>query len=293
MKTADFEHYLRDEKHFSPHTIMAYLNDITCFADFIRVRFEIEEEKGVSAQMVRDWILTLSNNGMSARTICRKIASLRTFFHYLVREQTIIHNPMEKITAPKIKQRNPIYIQQNDISRILNNEIAEEDEFLQLRDNLILELFYATGVRQAEILQIKESDFDFAIGYVRILGKRQKERIIPMHNKLLKQVEAYIKAKQEHGATCEQLIIDKHNNPMSRHQIYYLIHRLLASANVEQKSPHILRHTFATHLLNNGADINSIKELLGHSSLEATKVYTHNSIEDLKRVYKQAHPHAE
>ncbi|MDR0789698.1 MAG: tyrosine-type recombinase/integrase [Bacteroidales bacterium] len=263
------------------------------FYDFLAVTFETTDAKDVSASMVKDWMLLLSQNGISARSICRKIASLRAFFKFLEENESIIHNPMVKIIQPKVSKRNPVYIQQEDISRLLKNEKQEEDPFFELRDELILELFYATGIRQAELLTIKETDIDFGNGYVRIFGKRRKERIIPLHRDLAQQIEQYISQRKLRGVACEALFVNKKLQPLTKFQLYSLIHQMLCTANVEKKSPHVLRHTFATHLLNEGADINSIKELLGHSSLSATQVYTHNSIEDLKRAYKQAHPRAE
>jgi integrase/recombinase XerC len=272
---------------------LAYLADIATFGDFVEITFDISNANQVSAQMVRDWMMDLSQKGISARSICRKIASLRTFFHYLEKNEAIINNPMLKILTPKISKRNPVYLQEYDINRILHQPAAESDPFFELRDSIILELFYATGIRQAEMLGIKEMDIDFSNAYIRIFGKRSKERIIPLHQQLLKKLEHYIEQKNAKDVTCDNLFVNKEFKPLTKMQLYTLIKRLLSIANVEKKSPHVLRHTFATHLLNEGADLNSIKELLGHSSLSATQVYTHNSIEDLKKAYKQAHPRAE
>ena len=293
METGDFELFLRNERNYSEHTIAAYLSDINSFDDFLVITFEITEARDVSAQMVRDWMLLLSRNGICSRSICRKIASLRTFFKYLLENEAIDHNPMIKVVQPKIGNRSPVYVQQEDMNSLLDEEKKEEDPFLKLRNNLILELFYASGIRQAELLAIKETDIDFGSGHVRIFGKRQKERIIPLHCDLLQQLEQYINQRNEKGICCKELLVDKKHRPLTKFQLYYLVRQMLYSANTEKKSPHVLRHTFATHLLNEGADLNTIKELLGHSSLSATQVYTHNSIEDLKREYERSHPRAE
>ncbi|MDR1724878.1 MAG: tyrosine-type recombinase/integrase [Bacteroidales bacterium] len=293
MKTVDFERYLKNEKNYSEHTIEAYMTDILAFESFVAKTFETDDETKISTQMVRDWIMNLSENGITARSICRKIASLRKYFLYLEQKEVITINPMLKILPPKISKRNPVYIQKEDINHILTSPIADDNAFLQLRDLIILELFYATGIRQSEMLKIKERDIDFDNAYVKIWGKRSKERIIPLHKDLLNLLQQYISQRKAQNVDCEPLFVDKKLNPLTKDKLYNLIKRLLYVSNVEKKSPHVLRHTFATHLLNEGADINSIKELLGHSSLNATQVYTHNSIEDLKKAYKQAHPHAD
>ncbi|MDR1846702.1 MAG: tyrosine-type recombinase/integrase [Bacteroidales bacterium] len=293
MKTADFEHYLTIEHNYSQHTIAAYLADITSFADFVAVNFDVMEADEVSVQMIRDWMMYLNEKGITARSICRKIASLRTYFHFLEATEVLKHNPMLKLLLPKVVKRNPVYIQAGDMTHILSHETVEKDSFLALRNDIILELFYATGIRQAEMLGIKQQDIYFGNAFIKIFGKRRKERIIPLHPHLLKRLEAYIKERKERGVTCEQLLVDKDLQPLTKNQLYYIVKQLLAMANTEKKSPHVLRHTFATHLLNEGSDINSIKELLGHSSLNATQVYSHNSIEDLKKAYKQSHPRSE
>ena len=289
MQKNDFINYLKAEKRFSPHTITSYNNDISQFASFVEVEYGIKNEiLGITFKMVRSWVAFLLEKGISPRSVNRKISTLKTYFKFFIRQGVIVDSPMTRIVSPKSKKRLPSFIEENQIAKLLD-EVQFDKGFVGFRDKLIIELFYVTGIRLSELINIKISDIDFNIGTVKVLGKRNKERIIPLTNSILHEIKIFI----DKNYLSNYLITTSKGKKAYTKLVYRIVNKYIGKiSSINKKSPHILRHTFATHMLNNGADINAIKELLGHANLSATQVYTHNTIEKLKSVYKQAHPRA-
>jgi integrase/recombinase XerC len=292
VKLDEFINYLITEKHYSTHTVTAYSTDLRQFEKYIKAYFDKDEAKDVNSDMIRDWIMQLSDNKLSNRSINRKIVSLRAYFHYLIKNQELEKNPLLKILPVKSSKRNPIFIMEEDMDTIINN-LEYDNNFFGTRDKLIIYLLYATGIRKAELLNLEESDFYLSKKEIRIFGKRRKERIIPIGNQIIDLVKEYTKQKKELAVVEKKLFINEDYSNLSITQLDKIVKKYLSVTNIERKSPHILRHTFATHLMNEGADIMNVKELLGHQSLEATQIYAHNTIERLKNVYKQKHPRSE
>lgn len=281
--------YLSSEKRFSEHTIKSYTTDLKQFTSFLSSEFQIIDEiNEISFQIIRTWIASLLEKGINPRSVNRKISTLKTYFKFLIREGELVENPMMKVVAPKSKKRLPVFIEEDQIASLLN-EVQFEKGFVGQRNKLIIELFYVTGIRLSELINIKISDVDFNNQSIKVLGKRNKERIIPLSSNVVNDLNIFIENNQKNKYLFTNLEGDKLYNKL----VYRLVNKYIGEiSSVNKKSPHILRHTFATHMLNNGADINAIKELLGHANLSATQVYTHNTIEKLKTVYKQAHPRA-
>jgi integrase/recombinase XerC len=281
--------YLSSEKRFSEHTIKSYTTDLKQFTSFLSSEFQIIDEiNEISFQIIRTWIASLLEKGLSPRSVNRKISTLKTYFKFLIREGKLIENPMMKVVAPKSKKRLPVFIEEDQIASLLN-EVQFEEGFVGQRNKLIIELFYVTGIRLSELINIKISDVDFNNQSIKVLGKRNKERIIPLSSTTINSLNNFIENNQKNHF----LFTNLDGMKLYTKLVYRLVNKYIAKiSSVNKKSPHILRHTFATHMLNNGADINAIKELLGHANLSATQVYTHNTIEKLKTVYKQAHPRA-
>ena len=281
--------YLSSEKRFSEHTIKSYATDLKQFTSFLSSEFQIIDEiNEISFQIIRTWIASLLEKGINPRSVNRKISTLKTYFKFLIREGELIENPMIKVVAPKSKKRLPIFIEEDQIAS-LSNEVQFESGFIGQRNKLIIELFYVTGIRLSELINIKISDVDFSNQSIKVLGKRKKERIIPLSSSMINSLDNFIKNNHKNHF----LFTNLDGVKLYTKLVYRVVNKYIAKiSSVNKKSPHILRHTFATHMLNNGADINAIKELLGHANLSATQVYTHNTIEKLKTVYKQAHPRA-
>ena len=281
--------YLSSEKRFSEHTIKSYATDLKQFTSFLSSEFQIIDEiNEISFQIIRTWIASLLEKGINPRSVNRKISTLKTYFKFLIREGELIENPMIKVVAPKSKKRLPIFIEEDQIKSLLN-EVQFESGFIGQRNKLIIELFYVTGIRLSELINIKISDVDFSNQSIKVLGKRKKERIIPLSSSMINSLDNFIKNNHKNHF----LFTNLDGVKLYTKLVYRVVNKYIAKiSSVNKKSPHILRHTFATHMLNNGADINAIKELLGHANLSATQVYTHNTIEKLKIVYKQAHPRA-
>ncbi len=284
-----FIKYLSSEKRFSEHTIKSYATDLKQFTSFLLSEFQIIDEiNEISFQIIRTWIASLLEKGINPRSVNRKISTLKTYFKFLIREGVLIENPITKVVAPKSKKRLPVFIEEDQIASLLN-EVQFEKGFVGQRNKLIIELFYVTGIRLSELINIKISDVDLNKQSIKVLGKRNKERIIPLSSNVVNDLNIFIENNQKNKYLFTNLEGEKLYNKL----VYRLVNKYIAKiSSVNKKSPHILRHTFATHMLNNGADINAIKELLGHANLSATQVYTHNTIEKLKTVYKQAHPRA-
>jgi integrase/recombinase XerC len=289
MQQQKFINYLSFEKRSSVHTITSYSNDLGQFVLFLLDEYQIRTEiSEVNFQIVRSWIASLLEQGVSPRTVNRKISTLKTYFKFLIREGIIHESPMSKVVSPKSKKRLPLFVEENQIESLLN-EVEFDDGFIGERDKLIIELFYVTGIRLSELINIKTLDINFDNNLIKVLGKRNKERLIPLSHRVLKELRVFI----EKYKICNYLFTNLGGTKVYTKLVYRVVNRYIGKiSSINKKSPHILRHTFATHMLNNGADINAIKELLGHANLSATQVYTHNTIEKLKSVYKQAHPRA-
>jgi integrase/recombinase XerC len=240
--------------------------------------------------MVRSWLVSLGEQRIAPRSVNRKLTSLKTYFRYLLRQGTIEVNPMLKVSAPKIPRRLPLFVEKEKMDLVFSG-VDFGEGYPGLRDRVILELFYATGMRLAELVALRDQDIDLSASTIRVTGKRNKERIIPLGNSIRGLLETYMEEKRTFGN--QHLFLTDSGKPIYPRMVQRTVSRLLGGVTtLGKKSPHVLRHTFATHLLNNGAELNAVKELLGHASLAATQVYTHNTIEKLKKVYKQAHPRA-
>ena len=289
MQQEKFINYLSSEKRFSVHTITSYSNDINQFFLFLSEEYKITSELSeVNFQIVRSWIASLLEQGVTPRSVNRKISTLKTFFKFLIREGVIQESPMLKVVAPKSKKRLPLFVEEDQIESLLNG-VEFDDGFIGERDKLIIELFYVTGIRLSELINIKISDINFDNNLVKVLGKRNKERLIPLSTRIVKELQFFI----EKYKIDNYLFTNLGGTKVYTKLVYRIVNKYIGKiSSINKKSPHILRHTFATHMLNHGADINAIKELLGHANLSATQVYTHNTIEKLKSVYKQAHPRA-
>lgn len=280
-----FLSYLQNEKRLSPHTVAGYRTDLLQFSDFLAGK----PLETAQTDELRAWVVSLSESGLENTSINRKIASLRAFYKFLVRRKKIEKDPSDLLKSLKTPKRLPVFLEEKSTVHLFET-IEYEEGFAGVRDKLILELLYGTGIRLSELIGIRESD----VGHnrVKVLGKRSKYRIIPLHENLAKLIEHYRSLKKEHSASEYLLVTDKMEPLYPVFVQRKVKHYIRQVSTLQKKSPHILRHTFATHLLNHGADLNAIKELLGHANLSATQIYTHNSISKLKEVFKKAHPKA-
>ena len=293
MFIEQFIGYLQFEKRVSPHTVTAYRKDLTQFTDFLNT--DGLNVLAISHQEVRSWMLALMEQGSEAKTVSRKLSVLRSFYKFLQREELIRINPMVHIKAPRIPKRLPVVMDEQKMDSLLDSDHVFEDNFAGKRNRMILELLYGTGMRLSELVNLTDQDVNLYEQYIKVLGKRNKERIIPVGIPLIKLIKDYMREKltQNFDNKGGSLIVTNEGNNAYPQFIYRIVKLSLSQISTQTKrSPHILRHSFATALLNKGADLNAIKELLGHSSLAATQVYTHNSVEKLKSIYKQAHPKA-
>lgn len=287
-----FSDYLLLEKKYSTHTVGAYLNDITAFESFVKESFEQEGIDLVNYSQVRSWIVFLVDHNISNVSVNRKMASLKAYYRFLLKSKQIEINPMLKhksLKTPKVVQ---VPFSEKELKDLLV-EMEVPVGFEEVRDKLIVEMFYVTGMRRAELIHLMIKNVDLSGGVIKVLGKRNKERIIPILPVIADQIDLYIKERDglESLVDSDYFFVSKKGLKLSESFVYRLINSYFSRVSEKvKKSPHVLRHTFATHLLNNGADLNSVKELLGHSSLASTQVYTHNSLAELKKVYKGAHP---
>ena len=287
-----FRDYLQFEKKYSPHTVNAYLNDVTFFEEFNKVYFEQDNIEKVNYGQIRSWIVSLVDQDLSNVSVNRKMASLKSFYKFLLKIKQIEINPMLKhkaLKTPKIIQIPFSEKELTDLIQQVDNPVGFED----IRDKLIVEMFYTTGMRRAELIHLMLRNVDLSSNVIKVLGKRNKERIIPVLPVIVEQLKLYINERNQVEKIVDEdyFFISKKGLKLSESFVYRLINSYFSKVSEKvKKSPHVLRHTFATHLLNNGADLNSVKELLGHSSLASTQVYTHNSLAELKKVYTNAHP---
>ena len=283
-----FLEYLEFEKRYSKHTIVSYKTDLLQFEAYSSVIFEVGLEDATHV-MIRSWMVTLVEKGISSRTINRKKSTLQVFYKYLKAKALIEESPMQKVVAPKVEKRLPHYVKKQDMESLFS-QVEFTNDFSGSRDRLILELFYNTGMRLSELVELKE--MSVLEDSIKVLGKRNKERIIPVTEIMREKIIGYISLKRnEFPESTQSLFVTDKGEKLYQKFVYRKVNHYLGLVTSQgKKSPHVLRHTFATHMLDNGAELNAIKEILGHASLSATQVYTHNSIEKLKNVYKQAHP---
>lgn len=292
MSLPSFISYLALEKNYSNHTVVAYENDIKEFMAFCEYEFQISDIDYVDYSQIRNWIISLVNNNISNRSVNRKTASLRAYYKFLLRIERITLNPLAKHKALKTPKKVEVPFSELEMENVLL-QISGEMEFEALRDTLIIELFYTTGIRRAELINLKLVDLDLSGQIMKVLGKRNKERFVPLLPNTITLFINYLQARKSLDKIVaeEYVFLSKSGNKIYETLVYRIINGYFSRVSSKvKKSPHVLRHTFATHLLNMGADLNSVKELLGHSSLASTQVYTHNSIAELKRVHLSAHP---
>ncbi len=303
MEKGKFIDYIQYQKRYSPHTVSAYRNDLNQFYFFLKIQYNIDDIREVTNPMIRSWLAALMEEKTSPRSVNRKLSTLKSFYKFLIKECILTVNPMRMIISLKTSKALPSFVEKKKME-MLFDKTDFGTGFPALRDRMILEILYATGMRLSELINLKETDIDFHQSELKVLGKRNKERLIPFSNKFADLLKTYLKEKRTWLETAELkrgfankencwfIVINNGKKSYPRF-IYNTVTKYLSQVTTLQKiSPHVLRHTFATHLLNNGAELNAVKELLGHASLSATQVYTHNTIEKLKTIYKQAHPKA-
>lgn len=285
--------YVEFEKKQSKHTLINYRVDLTQFENYITQIYQINQIEQVNHYHIKSWLVHQINEGLKNRSVARKISTLKSFYNFLLREQLVTINPLNKVLAPKVEKRLPEFVEQNAMENLFDGNLTDEhfeNTFEGLRDKLMVNLFYATGIRLSELQNIENHSVDFYKKQIKVLGKRNKERIIPITNEVIELIKQYNNQKTANGFVSNYLLLTNKGEPLYAKLIYNTVKKYLSKVTtLSKRSPHVLRHTYATHLLNQGADLNAIKELLGHSSLAATQVYTHNSIQQLKEVYKK-HP---
>ena len=294
MRLANFFSYIRFERRFSEHTIKAYETDLTQFKNYLETEYNLNQDKAIEHTQIRSWIVYLIEQKISSRSINRKLTTLKSYFHFLIKRAVLSKNPMLKVIAPKMGKRLPVVVTEDKLE-FLFEQIEFGTDYKGVRDNTILELLYQTGLRRSELINLTDRDLDLEQLTIKVLGKGNKERLVPISHKLRDILQAYMTVRNANFPLelFNILFLTEKGKKLYPKKVYSIVkHYLSLITTEEQRSPHVLRHSFATHLSNNGADLNAIKELLGHSSLAATQVYTHNSIERLKQIYQQAHPKA-
>lgn len=288
-----FLDHLRFEKRYSKHTLISYQTDLEQFFAYLASQFDAPEVPAITAMFIRSWLAEMKEEGLESRSLNRKISALKSFFKHQLKNGVISQSPMTTIVSPKLKKRLPSFVEEKDMQTLFDH-VPFSDDWKGRTERLVLQLFYSTGMRLSELISLKEGQLDDSLSQVKVLGKGNKERIIPISKELVQALRAYIQDKREKQEGKEPRLFQNENGQaLQPKQVYTFVKQHLATVTtIQKKSPHILRHSFATHLMNNGADLNAVKELLGHSSLAATQVYTHNTIEKLKEVFKKAHPKA-
>ncbi len=291
---SSFVDYLKFEKRYSEHTIRSYRDDLEAFAGYLRDDFGGVALQGITPAVVRSWLASMKDAGLSSKSINRKISSLRSFYKFQLRSGVVVQSPMGAIIGPKAAKRLPVFVEQGDMAELFG-EVRFPDDWEGWTDRLLLALLYHSGMRLSELINLKEGQVDAGNRTIKVLGKGNKERVIPVSAGLMEAIRDYVEKKGSlfEWADREVLLVGKKGKKLYAKYVYRAVRDYLGRVTtIEKKSPHVLRHTFATHLMNAGAELNSVKELLGHASLAATQVYTHNTIEKLKDIYKRAHPKA-
>ena len=291
MHISQFLKYISLEKRYSDHTVKAYNVDLSQLDNYLLDSYK-SSLSDANQEMLRSWLVEMLEFGISAKSVNRKITSVRSFYKFMLREGFVKFDPSLKLQSVKSSNKLPVFVEEFQMQKLLREETFEND-FEGKRDLLILDLFYSTGIRLSELINIKLNDFNLKNRVLKVLGKRNKERVVPLTTELICSIDKYMPFREDKHVETDFLLITSGGKKMYPSLVYKIVNQRLSTVtSLAKKSPHVLRHTFATHMLNNGADLNSIKELLGHANLSATEVYTHNSIEKLKKVYKQAHPRA-
>lgn len=287
----EFCNYLLTQKRFSENTVKSYQNDLLGLSRYAHDEYEVDNPTLISPQILKSWLSSLKEQNMESRSVNRKLSAVRSFYKYLLRRQLIETSPAESVSALKIKKKLPVFLEENQIDKVLERAFYPVG-FEGDTHHLIISLFYQTGMRVSELANLKETDVQFSAGTISVWGKGNKQRIIPLQKSMLNEISYYIAEKRRlFELPHEVLVVNPKNKPVSRTTIYKIIRQILGEVTtIQKKSPHVLRHSFATHLSDHGASIGAIKDLLGHASLAATQVYTHTSIARLKEVYKKAHP---
>ena len=289
-----FLDFLRFERRYSPHTIVSYQTDLGQFAAYVKSAYDLVDPAQATHPLIRGWVVELMQQDLDPRTVNRKVACLRSYYKFLLRAGTIAANPMLRIKAPKMAKKLPEFVPEEALNNMLNS-FEFGDDFAGQRDQLVLEMLYGTGIRLSELMGIHADDVSLGVGTVRVTGKGNKQRIVPLNPTLMRVIERYqARRAHEFGALAGPLLLTDKGEPMYEKFVYRTVKHYLSqiTTSAAQQHPHALRHAFATHLLGKGADLNSIKELLGHASLAATQVYTHLSVDRLKSVFEKAHPRA-
>jgi integrase/recombinase XerC len=289
-----FIRFLRFEKRSSEHTVQAYETDLRQFSEFLEKECDLPRPEEATFLLIRSWIVKMMEEGIGPRSVNRKITVLRTFFKYLMRQGVVKLNPLVKIVGPKTPFKLPVFVEEDKMQHLLT-QVDFGDDYEGKMKKLIIEVFYNTGMRRAELIGLKTSDIDLYSSTLKVLGKRNKERLIPIGKNLSGELKDFIALRKSAVADVSDHLLFVHENgkKLTENFVYTLINFYLGLVTtLDKKSPHVLRHTFATHMLNHGADLNAIKEILGHANLSATQIYTHNTIEKLKDIHKQAHPKA-
>jgi len=290
-----FLQYIKYEKGYSSHTFVSYQTDLSQFRDFVESKSIAFEPDKIDSSLIREWIVSLMEEAVSASSVNRKLSSLKSFYRFLKQHSLVSHNPLKKITAPKNKKQLPVFLKEDEMDDLLDGyDHLFEGDFEGTRDKLMIEMFYTLGIRLSELINIKDADIDLNRETVMITEKKNKQRLLPFDNRFKNAVFEYLKMRDE-------LVPDQSGNLFVRESgeklypmlVYRVVNKYITMvSSLSKRSPHVLRHTFATAMLNNGAELNAVKELLGHSSLAATEVYTHTTFEQLQKIYKQAHPRA-
>ena len=285
-----FVEYIDHEKKYSPYTISAYQNDLSEFKEFCKTEFNTSNIEDVPYSLIRSWIVDRVESGLANRTINRKISSLKSYYNFLLRTKQISESPLRKHQALKSEKRVNVPFSEKEIREVLKG-FEHDDDFESLRDKLIIELLYTTGMRRAELIELRDQSVDLSQRIVKVVGKRNKERQIPLLESVVGTIEKYIALKGEMFPEADHLFVTIKGKKIYANLVYRTINDYFGKVSLKvKKSPHVVRHSFATHLLSEGADLNSVKELLGHSSLASTQVYTHSNLKDLKSMYNKAHP---
>ena len=293
MLTDSFLDYLRYERNYSEKTVLAYGEDISQLREFAQEEIGDFNPAEVTPELIREWIVSLMDKGYASTSVNRKLSSLRSFYKFLLKKKVVLVDPLRKITGPKNKKPLPSFLKENEMNRLLDDTDFGEG-FEGCRDHLIIEMFYATGIRLSELIGLDDKDVDFSASLLKVTGKRNKQRLIPFGDELKEGMLEYVNVRNEQvlesgGA----FFVRKNGERLYKNLVYNLVKRNLSKVvTLKKRSPHVLRHTFATTMLNNEAELGAVKELLGHSSLATTEIYTHTTFEELKKVYKQGHPRA-